>query len=82
MITGAQCRAARALLRWSGSEAAKRSGLTLSTIERIERHEGIPPTRSHTQLALQKAFEAEGIEFVGRPGEGPGVRRWEQGDQQ
>lgn len=76
MIVGSQIRAARGLLQWSTTETAGRAGVTRKTVERLEQAEGIPPSRSQTLLDLQRAFEAAGVEFVGTPEEGPGVRLW------
>ena len=76
MIAGSQIRGARALLGWSTSETAARVGITRKTVERLEQAEGIPPSRTQTLLELQRAFEAAGVEFVGEPEEGPGVRLW------
>jgi hypothetical protein len=45
-------------------------------VERLEQHEGIPPSRSQTLIVLQRAFEGAGIEFIGTPEDGPGVRLW------
>jgi hypothetical protein len=64
------------MLYWTATEAARRSGLTRLTVERLERHPGIPPSRSQTLIELQRAFEAAGVEFIGTPEDGPGVRLW------
>lgn len=74
MISGAQIRAARALLRWSGEETSRRSGISLPTIKRLEQSDGVPPSRSQTLETIRKVFEAAGIEFVGDPDLRPGVR--------
>ncbi len=74
MITSDQIRAARALLRWSGKELAERTGLGFSTLMRLEVLEGVPSAQAKTLEAIQKAFEAAGIEFIGTPEDGPGVR--------
>ncbi|MDE2163780.1 MAG: helix-turn-helix transcriptional regulator [Alphaproteobacteria bacterium] len=74
MIGGAQMRAARALLNWSAAELAKRSGVTRFTIQRLERYDAVPPSRSQTLEEIQRALEAAGVEFIGSPDEGPGVR--------
>ncbi len=42
----------------------------------LEQHEGLPPSRGETLKALQDAFEAAGVEFIGTPEQGPGVRLW------
>ena len=74
MITGAQIRAARALLAWSAHTCAERCGLTRNTVQRLEREDGVPATRAQTLLDLQRAFEAQGVVFIGTPEDGPGVR--------
>ncbi len=74
MIAGAQIRAARGLLGWSAAELAKRGGVTRFTIQRLEQHDGVPPSRSQTLVDIQAALEAAGVEFVGTPDERPGVR--------
>ena len=76
MITGEQIRAARALLKWSASEAARELGISRRTIERLEQVNGVPPSHSQTLSDLQRVFEAAGIEFIGSPEKGPGVRLW------
>jgi transcriptional regulator with XRE-family HTH domain len=74
MIISAQIRAARALLRWTGKDAAAKSGVSLPTIKRLELMDGVPQSRSQTLLELQRAFEAAGVEFIGTPDDKPGVR--------
>lgn len=76
VLTGAQLRAARGLIGWSAEELAGRAGLTRNTVQRLERAGGVPRSRSDTLVALQRVFEEAGIEFVGTPDEGPGVRLW------
>jgi hypothetical protein len=66
------------MVHWTTSEAARRAGLTRLTIERLEQHPGIPPSRSQTLIDLQRAFEAAGVEFIGTPEDGPGVRLWQK----
>lgn len=74
MITSDQIRAARALLRWSGKDLAEKTGLGFSTLMRLEVLEGIPSAQAKTLDAIQKAFEKGGIEFIGTPESGAGVR--------
>lgn len=74
MITSDQIRAARALLRWSGKDLAEKTGLGFSTLMRLEVLEGVPGAQVKTLEAIQKAFEEAGIEFIGTPEEGAGVR--------
>ena len=74
MITSAQIRAARALLNWSRSELAHESGLGLSALMRLESSEGIPGGHIKTLDTVQKTFEEAGVQFIGTPEDGPGVR--------
>jgi transcriptional regulator with XRE-family HTH domain len=74
LITSDQIRAARALLRWSGKDLAERTSLGFSTLMRLEVLEGVPGAQAKTLETIQKAFEEAGIEFIGTPDEGAGVR--------
>lgn len=76
MITGAQIRSARAVVGWTANELADRSGVSLRTLLRFEAVDGIPPSRSSTLIDIKKTLEAAGIEFIGTPERGPGVRLW------
>jgi transcriptional regulator with XRE-family HTH domain len=73
-ITASQLRSARAALRWSIEELARRSGVGARTIKRLEAFDMVPPSRSSTALALKIALEAAGIEFIGTPTDRPGIR--------
>jgi transcriptional regulator with XRE-family HTH domain len=61
-------------LRWTGKELAEASGVAFSTLMRLETGEGVPGAQAKTLDAIQKAFEEAGIEFIGTPEDGPGVR--------
>lgn len=74
MITSAQIRAARAMLDWSRERFSKESGVGISALMRLESADGVPSGNIRTFEAIQKAFEAAGIEFIGNPGSGAGVR--------
>ena len=74
MITSDQIRAARALLRWSGKDLAEKTGLGFSTLMRLEVLDGVPSAQAKTLENIQKAFEKAGIEFIGSPEDGAGVR--------
>ncbi len=74
MITSNQIRAARAMLRWSGKDLAEKTGLGFSTLMRLESLEGVPGTHAKTLEAIEKAFKDAGIEFIGTPDNGPGIR--------
>ena len=74
MISSAQIRAARALLRWSAVDLAGSSGVGVATIRRLELVDGVPSSNARTLEAIRVALEAAGIEFVGSVGDAPGVR--------
>ena len=74
MLTSSQIRAARGMLAWGPEDLAKKIGSTRLTINRLERFNGIPQTRTQTILDIQSAFEEAGLEFIGTPDNGPGVR--------
>ena len=73
-ITGAQLRAARALLRWSAEELATRTKLGVATIRRAEAHDAPLTTTAANSNAIRAALETAGIEFIPENGGGPGVR--------
>jgi transcriptional regulator with XRE-family HTH domain len=77
LITSDQIRAARALLRWSGKDLAEKTGLGFSTLMRLEVLEGVPSAQAKTLETIQKVFEHAGIEFIGTPDCGAGVR-WKE----
>lgn len=80
MITAAQIRAARAALRWSVAELSIRANVGTQTVKRFEAADGVPPSRSSTLMDVKAALEAGGVEFIGSPTEGPGVRLWRRSD--
>jgi hypothetical protein len=53
---------------------ATRSGLGVQTIKRLEQLDGVPSGRTSSLQAIQTALEAAGIEFIGTPEDGPGIR--------
>ena len=67
MITGAQIRAARALLGWPVSVLARRSRLTPDAIRRAESVDDDPPVPVGKVYAIQHALEDGGIEFTEEP---------------
>ena len=73
MMNAAQMRAGRALLEWSQQDLADRSGVSLPTIKRMEK---VGPGRSagDTVVAVEKALEAAGVQFIPENGGGAGVR--------
>lgn len=74
MVSGAQIRSARALLAMSGEELSQLSGVSWATIQRFERTDGIPKSRSGTLERVVAALKAKGIEFIGDPLDAPGVQ--------
>lgn len=74
MIASEQIRAARALLRITAQDLSTASGVGLATIKRLEAGDGLPPAHAQTLDKLTKALEAVGVEFLGSPEDGPGVR--------
>jgi len=74
MITGAQIRAARALLRWSADDLAQKSRLGVATIRRAEAVDGAVGLTTANVSALRIALEDAGVEFIPSNGGGPGVR--------
>jgi transcriptional regulator with XRE-family HTH domain len=65
-IGGAQVRAARGILKWSVADLAKASGVSVSTIKRLEGVDGIPNIQTAKLQALSDALVATGrVEFKG-----------------
>lgn len=73
-ITGLQIRAGRVLLKWTIKDLAAESGVSVPTIQRLEQDEGIPAGRMQTIADIMAAFSKAGIEFIGEPENGAGVR--------
>jgi transcriptional regulator with XRE-family HTH domain len=72
MISGAQIRAARALLRWSAEKLAGKCGLSPGSIRSAERFDEMPEKmQAGNLLAIKTALEKAGVEFDGGNG---GVR--------
>ena len=65
MITGAQMRAARALLGIDQRELAQRSGLSLPTIQRMESSDGVVRGNVDSLMKLVDALATAGIELIG-----------------
>ncbi|MGA3399639.1 MAG: helix-turn-helix transcriptional regulator [Acetobacteraceae bacterium] len=78
MITGAQMRAARALLGIDQRQLAELSGVSLPTIQRMESSEGNVRGVVNTLTKIVEAFDAAGVELIGEKvrslGDGRGVR--------
>ena len=74
MITSGQIKAARALVGLTAARLAEISGIGFTTIIRLESFEGVPAGNVKTLEAVQSALEKAGIEFIGTPDSGAGVR--------
>jgi ribosome-binding protein aMBF1 (putative translation factor) len=74
LLSSAQIRAARALLRWSAQDLARESALGVNTIRRAEVAEESISLTVANELAIRRAFEAVGVVFIDENGGGPGVR--------
>ena len=74
MITIEQIKAARAMLGLTVAEMAKLAGIGFTTMVRLESAEGVPAGNVKTLTAVKSAIEKAGIEFIGSPEEGAGVR--------
>ena len=66
IISGAQCRMARGLLKWSVADLAEQSGVSSMTIKRIEGSDGVPNSQVSKLDSIYKAFTATGkVRFEG-----------------
>jgi len=73
-VSTEQVKAARALLRWSQSDLAEASGVSLPTIKRLEAEAGEFGGLASTVDAIRAAIEAAGVLFIPENGGGAGVR--------
>ena len=71
-LSSSQIRAARALLRWSAEDLARESALELNTIKRAELAEDKTSLTVANDLAVRRALEAAGVEFIMRTAVGRG----------
>lgn len=63
MLTGAQIRAGRALLRWSATELSARSGVSYASIQRAEAVDTMPSMNTKNLLAIKTTLEKAGCLF-------------------
>ena len=74
-LTGAQLRAARALLGISADELASRATLGIATVRRAEQQDGpVAMTASNCKRLIETLYAA-GVEVIPENGGGEGVRR-------
>jgi transcriptional regulator with XRE-family HTH domain len=72
MITSAQSRGARGLLKWSQQDLADAAKIGIVTVRQFENEQAEP--RSATLQVIQRALESAGVIFIAENGGGPGVR--------
>ena len=83
MLTSGQIRAGRAFLGWSARELAKRAGVHLNTVQRIERRDSPLRANAESLRRIESTFGGAGIafettdgclvvSFKGPPGDGAG----------
>jgi hypothetical protein len=73
-LTSAQIRAARALLRWTAKDLARESAVGVTTIRRAELADDETSMTAANDLAVRRALESAGVEFIDGNSDGPGVR--------
>ena len=73
-LTSDQIRAARALVRWRAEDLARESAVGVATIRRAELTERETSMTAANDLAVRRALEFAGVEFIDENGGGPGVR--------
>ncbi len=72
--TSDQIRAARATHRWDQADLTEQSGVSLATVKRLKKMNGIVKANRVTIQAIRRAFEETGIKFIPENGGEPGVR--------
>jgi len=72
ILTGPQCRAARALVEWSAEQVARRSGVALQVILDFEAKRSDPG--DFVKRKLFEVLEGAGAVFIPENGGGVGVR--------
>jgi hypothetical protein len=60
------------MLKWSARELAATSGLSLSTVKRMQAAEGVPSVGAKSLETVQHALEDAGVRFTN--GDEPGVK--------
>jgi len=73
-LTSGQIRAARAFLRWRAEDLARESAVGVATIRRAELAENETSMTAPNDIAIRRALEAAGVEFIDEDGGGSGVR--------
>ena len=76
ILTAEQIRMARSALGWSIQNLADQSLVSVRTIKRVENEDGLQSLTPANLKLIRETLEAAGVEFIGSPEEGPGVRLW------
>jgi transcriptional regulator with XRE-family HTH domain len=74
LLTSAQIRAGRALLRWTVADLAGETALGVNTIRRAELSDERLALTAANERAIRRALETAGVVFIDENGGGPGVR--------
>jgi transcriptional regulator with XRE-family HTH domain len=80
MITGAQMRAARALIRWTVQDLAKGANVSVMTVRRAEANDGQVKMLPNNLAAIRAALESAGVEFTNDDAPGVKLRRLKPGN--
>ena len=73
-LSGAQIRAARAIVNWSVRDLAEKASVPISTIRRLEEFDGTLDTPLAKASAIRTTLEQAGCEFIFPRAGKPGVR--------
>lgn len=76
ILTAEQIRMARSALGWSIQNLADQSLVSVRTIKRVENEDGLQSLTPANLKLIRETLEAAGVEFIGSPEDGPGVRLW------
>ena len=76
MISVEQLRMARAALGWSLEVFSQKSLVSARTLRRIESEGGLANATPANLKLIRETLESAGVEFIGSPEDGPGVRLW------
>jgi hypothetical protein len=74
VITGRQIAAARTLLGLGQADLAERSLISVPTLKRMEASNGPAAGLANNVVAVRRALELAGVEFIAANGGGAGVR--------
>ena len=74
MFTSYQLRAARAILRSSLEDLSEKTDIGTTTLKRFESGDAVPNGHLRNFQTIKKVLEKAGIEFIGTPESGAGVR--------